>query len=308
MQQYPDTFIIFSIKEQFRYGFLYEEGGFFMGEITYQPLRSLIYVDCVKEEYRHKLQHWLYYYHAPESIAKFEPWVTKYAFYNALPTPPQGERFGTYRMQLTEHYWMVNPMSQESLVNSLNEYFPIDAMIWQGTLPENAKEEGFMADGEAARSSGGDNGCPPFIYAFLPIFWEQDLKGAGRTMVDGPNYRWQFLVSYPEGHKEDGDQWMMNEVLPAFAAMPEVTRMMTSKVKKEINNCHMDRCVEMWFDGPEEWYHCAVENTASFKKPEWAEYDNFPYLRPQFQFASLFLTDIATSDNLKQYRGYLPMR
>ena len=88
-----------------------------MGEITYQPLRSLIYVDCVKEEYRHKLQHWLYYYHAPESIAKFEPWVTKYAFYNALPTPPQGERFGTYRMQLTEHYWMVNPMSQESLVN-----------------------------------------------------------------------------------------------------------------------------------------------------------------------------------------------
>lgn len=279
-----------------------------MGEITYQPLRSLIYVDCVKEEYRHKLQHWLYYYHAPESIAKFEPWVTKYAFYNALPTPPQGERFGTYRMQLTEHYWMVNPMSQESLVNSLNEYFPIDAMIWQGTLPENAKEDGFMADGEAARASGGDNGCPPFIFAFLPIFWEQDLKGAGRTMVDGPNYRWQFLVSYPEGHKEDSDQWMMNEILPAFAAMPEVTRMMTSKVKKEINNCHMDRCVEMWFDGPEEWYHCAVENAASFKKPEWAEYDNFPYLRPQFQFASLFLTDIATSDNLKQYRGYLPMR
>ena len=279
-----------------------------MGEITYQPLRSLIYVDCVKEEYRHKLQHWLYYYHAPESIAKFEPWVTKYAFYNALPTPPQGERLGTYRMQLTEHYWMVNPMSQESLVNSLNEYFPIDAMIWQGTLPENAKEDGFMADGEAARASGGDNGCPPFIFAFLPIFWEQDLKGAGRTMVDGPNYRWQFLVSYPEGHKEDGDQWMMNEILPAFAAMPEVTRMMTSKVKKEINNCHMDRCVEMWFDGPEEWYHCAVENAASFKKPEWAEYDNFPYLRPQFQFASLFLTDIATSDNLKQYRGYLPMR
>ena len=47
-----------------------------MGEITYQPLRSLIYVDCVKEEYRHKLQHWLYYYHAPESIAKFEPRFT----------------------------------------------------------------------------------------------------------------------------------------------------------------------------------------------------------------------------------------
>lgn len=121
-----------------------------MGEITYQPLRSLIYVDCVKEEYRHKLQHWLYYYHAPESIAKFEPWVTKICVLQCTSDPTQGERFGTYRMQLTEHYWMVNPMSQESLVNSLNEYFPIDAMIWQGTLPENAKEDGFMADGEAA--------------------------------------------------------------------------------------------------------------------------------------------------------------
>lgn len=278
-----------------------------MGEITYQPLRSLIFVDCVKEQYRHKLQHWLYYYHIPESIAKFEPWVTKYAFYNALPTPPEGERFGTYRMQLTEHYWMVNPMSQESLVNSLNEYFPMDALKWQGTIPDD-DGEGFMADGEAARSSGGDNGCPPFIFSFLPIFWEKDIKGQGRTMVDGPNYRWMFLVSYPDDKKEEGDRWMMEEILPAFADMPETTRIMTSRVKKEINGDHMDRCVEIWFDGPEEWYECAVVKAEKFKKPEWAEYDKFPYLRPKFQFASLFLTDIATSDNLKQYRGYLPMR
>lgn len=278
-----------------------------MGEINYQPLRSLIFVDCVREQYRHKLQHWLYYYHIPESIAKFEPWVTKYAFYNALPTPPEGERFGTYRMQLTEHYWMVNPMSQESLVNSLNEYFPLDALKWQGTIPDD-DGQGRMADGEAARSSGGDNGCPPFIFAFLPIFWEQDLKGQGRTMVDGPNYRWLFLVSYPDGRKEEGDRWMMEEILPAFAAMPETTRIMTSRVKKEINGNHMDRCVEIWFDGPEEWYQCAVVRAREFKKPDWAQCDRFPYLRPQFQFASLFLSDIATCDNLKQYRGYLPMR
>ena len=39
-----------------------------MGEITYQPLRSLIYVDCVKEEYRHKIAALAYYYHAPEAL------------------------------------------------------------------------------------------------------------------------------------------------------------------------------------------------------------------------------------------------
>ncbi|MCR5666105.1 MAG: acetyl-CoA hydrolase [Eubacterium sp.] len=278
-----------------------------MGEIQYQPLRSLIYVDCVKEEYRHKLQHWLYYYHVPESMAKFEPWVTKYAFYNALPMPPKGEQFGTYRMQLTEHYWMVNPMSEESLVNSLNEYFPLDAMKWQGTIPDD-DAEGFMADGEAARSSGGGNGCPPFIMAFLPIFWEEDLKGKGRTMQDGPNYRWQFLISYPDGHKEDGDAWMREEVLPAFAKMPQVTRIMTSKVKKEINNCHMDRCVEMWFDGPADWYECAVNLAKDIARPDWAVEEEFPYVKSRFQFASLFLADMPTSDNLRQYRGYLPMR
>ncbi len=280
-----------------------------MGEITYRPLRSLIYVDCIREQYRHKLQHWLYYYHVPESIAKFEPWVTKYCFYNALPVPREGERFGTYRMQLTEHYWMVDPLSQESLVNSLNEYFPPEVMIWQGVIPETTDQQENLADGETARSSGGDNGCPPFIMAFLPIFWEEDLKGKGRSMIDGPNYRWQFLISYPEGvSKEEGDRWMMETVFPRFAAMPQVTRIMTSKVIKEINNCHMDRCVEIWFDGPDEWYQCAVEQMADLEKPVWAKQEQFPFVRPQYEFASLFLTDMPTSDNLKQYRGYLPMR
>ncbi len=278
-----------------------------MGDVKYQPLRSLIYVDCVKEEYRHRLQHWLYYYHVPESMAKFEPWVTKYAFYNALPTPPEGERFGTYRMQLTEHYWMVNPMSEESLVNSLSEYFPMEALRWQGTIPD-VDADGFMGSGEEARSSGGGD-CPPFIFAFLPIFWEKDIKGAGRTMVDGPNYRWLFLISYPEGvSAEEGDDWMMDEVLPAFADMPQTNRILTSRVKKEINGCHFDRCVEMWFDGPEEWYQCAVTQTKKIKRPSWATEDEFPFVRPKFAFASLFLTDMPTSDNLRQYRGYLPMR
>ena len=26
----------------------------------FRPMRSLIFVDCVREEYRHRLQHWLY--------------------------------------------------------------------------------------------------------------------------------------------------------------------------------------------------------------------------------------------------------
>ena len=29
----------------------------------FRPMRSLIFVDCVREEYRHRLQHWLYNTH-----------------------------------------------------------------------------------------------------------------------------------------------------------------------------------------------------------------------------------------------------
>ena len=56
------------------------------------------------------------------------------------------------------------------------------------------------------------------------------------------------------------------EVLAKFADMPEVTRILTSRILRDVNHCPYYRVAEMWFDGPEEWYHCAVENAASFKK------------------------------------------
>ena len=77
----------------------------------------------------------------PDSISQFGPYVSKYAFYPALPTPPGGERFGTVRMQLTEHYWLANPND----------------------------------------------------FAFVPVWWEEDFKGEGRTVEDGSDYRWQFM-------------------------------------------------------------------------------------------------------------------
>ena len=282
-----------------------------MAKIEYEPYRSLIYVDCAKEEYRHRLQYWLYSRHVPDSIAKFDPWVTKYAFYNALPVPPEGERFGTVKMQLTEHYWMCNPCSDESSINTLYEVFPPEALKWQGLVPDQFHGERAAAI-EGAEEEFDEKKAfeaPSLAWAFLPIFWEADLKGKGRTIEDGPNYRWQFMIAYPEGvSKEDGDKWLMGEVLPKFAEMPEVTRILTSRIIKEINHAHYDRVVEMWFDGPEEWFDCAVTKMADLEKPEWAETDAFPYLKPMINITSIFLTDMVSSDNLRGYRGYIPMR
>lgn len=92
----------------------------------FYPVRSLIYVDLAKEDYRIHLENWLYRYHIPDSISQFGPYVSKYAFYQALPVPEGGERFGTVRMQMTEHYWLANPNDIHEFVHhkALTEDFP----------------------------------------------------------------------------------------------------------------------------------------------------------------------------------------
>jgi hypothetical protein len=275
--------------------------------IEFQPMRSLIYVDVVKEQYRHRLQHWLYKVHVPDSISQFGPYVAKYAFYNALPVPPGGERFGACRMQLTEHYWNINPMTAHVRNHAFTEVFPMDVLKWQGNLPNDSSD--LNMEGDDARATGGNNGMPPFVFAFVPVWWEEDFKGKGRTVAEGPNYRWQFAMRYPEGvSAEEGDRWFYEEFVPGFAEMPEVNRFLTSRVMQEVNGCPMQRVVEMWFDGPEEWHQAAVVKAEGIRKPEWATQDSFPYLKSRFEFMSIFLTDIATSDNYSQYHGYITMR
>ena len=274
----------------------------------YQPMRSVIYVDCVREEYRHRLQHWLYAVHVPDSISKFAPYCNKYAFYNALPVPPDGERFGTRRMQMTEHYWMTNEMTPEMSVNAFTERMPVEVLRWQGMIPDDDVDLSKAAnmEGDDHRKSGGDNGCPPFVFAHVPLNWEEDLKGKGRTIADGPNYRWQFVLRWP--CEKTGEQWFREVFVPYFQNRPEVNRFLTSRIKHDIVGCPFHRLVELWFDGPEEWHAAAVEGTKALTKPEWAEAEQFPFLRSNFSIVGMFLTDMANSDNLTQYRGYITMR
>ena len=77
---------------------------------------------------------------------------------------------------------------------------------------------------------------------------------------------------------------------------------------QDVVGCPFHRLVEMWFDGPEEWYQAAVTGTKDWKKPFWAQQDQFPFFKSQFNIVGMFLTDIPASDNLTQYRGYITMR
>ena len=130
-------------------------------------MRSLIYVGLAKEEYRPKLEEWLYKYHVPESISKFTPYCIKYAFYQAYPTPPDGDRFGARKMQLTEHYWLVDEHLPEMANNIYNEYMPMDVLRWQGCIPDvptqsmHENAETGKSDGEPAHCRAPDtsHGC-----------------------------------------------------------------------------------------------------------------------------------------------------
>ena len=290
-----------------------------MNRPDFYPVRSLIYVDCAKEDYRIKLENWLYRYHVPDSISQFGPYVSKYAFYQALPVPPGGMRYGAVRMQLTEHYWMANPNDVKTFIHhkALTEYFPKDVLVWQGNLPDEgashfidkSNEENF--EGDDARSTKGDEtmGTVPFVFAFVPVWWEDDFKGEGRTVEDGPNYRWQAVINYPEGVSiEEGDKWFKEEFVPAFADQEETTRILSSRIEKDVNDCQFDRVFEMWFPCQSAWINAVETAAKKVAKPSWAETEDFPYLKKSFGITSIFLSDIARSDNLTQYHGYITMR
>ena len=292
-----------------------------MVDFKFEPMRSFIYVNVAKEDYRPLLQRWLYKTHVPDSISQFEPYVTKYAFYPSYPCPPDGDRFGYAKMQLTEHHWLVSDLDPRLGIKAIAETFPPEVLLWQGNItpeilemmkngpgPEAAPEE----DGDIGNEARSTNveGANPFIFCFCPMWWEDDIKGAGRNIEDGANYRWNFAIGYPEGvSTEEGDKWLFEEVIPIFEKAPECTRILHSKVKKEINGgTGMEHVFEMFFENQSAWHKVAVEDTKAIAKPAWAQQDEFPFLKPYHKIIGCCVSDFTMSNNLANYRGYMPRR
>lgn len=283
-----------------------------MTPIEFNPMRSIIFVHCAKEKYRHKLMHWQYFYHVPESMAQFGPYVSKYTYHWALPVPEDGERFGTRNYNIAEHYWLVNPMDQRLKVKAIAEYMPPEALVWQGTLPDKPETLSMgMLGGDEGRSTGltGDDGTIPFVWTFVPMWWEEEFKGTNRTLADGYNYRWLFTIKYPDGvTKEEGDKWFYEEMIPGFINMSQTTRIMCSNIMQEINACPFHKLVEIWFEDNEDWHDAVTIEAATIKKPAWASVDTFPYLKPQQEIVGEFFGDRPGDEHYTQYGGYKPMR
>ncbi len=271
-------------------------------EPKWQPMRSVLMVSVRDDSDLPAAYRWLYKHHVSDSISQFAPYVTKYATYRALPLSKSAEHFGTYNFIMTEHYWLIDPFSQSDVPQGLafcehfsDEYLAITRQpTGMGLRP--------------TKWTGTKEGFHPTAFMFLPMFWENQFKGP-RSIEDGPNYRWQFAHTYPDNVEKDvAEQWFLNELMPAFCELPQVTQALSSRVLNNPRKSPFYRLSEIWFENSLEWEE-AVKTVASWvKKPAWASYDEFPYFEPYKDFVGVFLLDRPESDHLKQFSGYVTTR
>ncbi|WP_052364904.1 hypothetical protein [Halotalea alkalilenta] len=272
---------------------------------SFQPMRSFIMVSVRDDSDLPAAYRWLYKYHVPDSISQFAPYVTKYATYRALPLPKDAEDFGTYNWIMTEHYWLLNPFhtSATAAPNGLafKEYSTDDYM--------RITRQPTGGDLRPSQWVGTREGYHPTVFAFAPVFWEDDFKGSDRTIEDGPNYRWLTLFKYPEGvTQEEGDKWFREQLAPQIAGLPEVTRFLSSRVLAEPKTGPFQRVAEIWFSDSKQWEQAMAELGGRVAKPAWAKWDKFPYMEPYKDFVGEFLLDRPESDHLQQYKGYVSTR
>jgi hypothetical protein len=271
----------------------------------FRPMRSFILNDVRSDNDRPKFFRWLYKQHVPESISQFMPYCTKYCTYHVLPVPPDGGDFGTYNMVMTEHYWLFNIFQSRGEAHSgglaFGEDYPEDFMEITRQPPSKVLRQ--------AGWQGSREGYHPLVFAFAPVFWEDDFKGSGRLTDEGVNVRWLFFFTYPSWISiDEGDAWFKEVFAREICSNDEVTRFISSRVLDEprINPFH--RVCEVWFEDSAAWHRAMVEKAGRYTPPPWATYDKFPFFEPFKDFVGAFLLDRPDSDNLQQWRGYITTR
>lgn len=272
---------------------------------AFQPMRSFIFVSVRDDADLPAAYRWLYKEHVADSISQFEPYVTRYATYRALPVPAHGEDFGTYNWIMTEHYWLLNPFhtSSSSEPNGIAFGEIYDKNYLE--ITNQPTDQGLRPD----KWVGSKDGYHPTVFAFAPVFWEDDFKGSNRTVEDGPNYRWLIMFKYPDGVSQaEGDAWFKTKFAPAVAALPEVNRLISSRVLETPKTSPFQRVAEVWFNSSREWETAMQKLSQTVEKPEWATYAKFPFMAPYKDFVGEFLLDYPESNHMQQFRGYVTTR
>ena len=236
-------------------------------------------------------ERWYMRYHAPEVMARFEPWMMRYVSYRAVPAPEEAEVYGYYNYRLTQAWFREMPGP------------PNDALSY-----DNAK---------------GVTAPPQFVLFNIPPQATEDFMGGDATPDDKNILRWITIFKYPDGVSiEEGDDWYVNVHAKEVMKQPGLTRYFSfrtipmqgplpgwkplkdgsSPLPPPIQWC---RVSELWYENFNGWRKSVIEAPPTYTKPAWAKHDKYPFLEPHVNFVSTFILERPTNDFLRELRGYI---
>jgi len=230
------------------------------------------------------IERWFYRYHIPD-VLRTKPWMSRYVMFRSTPPPSGAEAFGYYNYKVHEN-WSFDDEDMIRLTAMTPEVAPLKAiMVKTGAKPT------------------------------------EDFLGSDLIMFDQTILRWLIIFKYPEGVSlEEGDHWYLNTHVPEALQQPGLIRFFSYKViplklvaavgkrsflhpQSEISaNYH--RVTEMWYTNSNGWVDSVIKNPPKYTRPDWANYNQYPFLKPWKDFHSTCILERPTEDYLKDVRPF----
>jgi hypothetical protein len=258
-------------------------------------IRSYLVLNLTSWDYLPIMDRWLYKEHAMETINQVGPILHRYTTYRAVPAPEGAESFGYYNWRMTEHWWSESPFQ-----SGVMGHGSALAEVW----PANYTDALGIVKDEEARGRKWAGKAPAFV--FVPVRPTQDFKGHNLTIDDGTIVRWVTVFKYPDGVSvEEGDDWYVNVHAPEVSQQPGLKRFFSfSAVDPSSMVGPFARVSELWYENHSAWRKAVIESPPNYTRPEWARYDQYPFLEPDVDFISTFLLERPECNFLRDYRGY----
>jgi len=245
------------------------------------------------------MERWLLQTHAPETISRIGPWLTRYQSYRAVPPPPElhadVENYGYYNWRITE-LWSREPYPQHGILNQ--EFFPGYKDIIG--LPTD------VAD--AHTWHGRRTGPRQAVRCMMPARATEDFLGGEKAPRDFHSIlRWVYAFKLPAGvSHDDGERWFLDVHARQVLKQPGLTRFTSYQVIPATGrpwNWH--RVCELWYEDFEAWRQAVVVAPPQYTPPTWARHGAYPFFEPYVDFASTFILEAPTNTFWPAYGDYL---
>lgn len=237
-------------------------------------------------------ERWYWRNHAPQSVRKGSPWMTRYESYRAVPPPEGAEAFGYYNYRETEIWYReLEPMGNYRDLIFYPDYFK------DFGIPD--PEEHY-----ATRWLGQKGGPYPPVQLYAPALPTNDFKGRGTPPDEHTILRWFIAFKYPEGVPiDEAEDWYVKVHAPEAKQQQGLTRFFSTRglelpekwiravSPKHPHQYPWHRVSEMWYENYDTWRDSVIDNPPAYTPPPWAPKGKYPFFEPYRDFVSTFLLE-----------------